>query len=638
MRGASARRCSWTKEREDAMVRNAFLLPLLLLVSACRGELPKRGSTGAPAQNVPAPHGVSDAAAGDAAAGVEDPRLRALLRSHWEEMLSRDPVFATRLGDHRHDDRLPDRSYEARRKLRLLRRNWLGSARAIAASGPDLSHADKITLALFIESIEAEIESEVCLFEDWTLSATDNPVTFSNELAEIHQVKSVEDGRNLISRYRTLSRFIDTEISNLRRGASQGLFTNAESTMRVVAMLESELGKPSSEWAMVAPAKKPVEGWTKEEWETFGRDAQAVVEGEVRAAFARYLDFLQKEILPRARDEGRSGLLALPFGRPCYGARIRTFTTLKTPASVLHETGRLEIERINQAMQALGRKVFGTDDLGKILERLRSDPTLYFASPEEIEDTARHALHAARSRLEAYFGALPKADCIVARIPDYEAPFTTIAYYRPPVPDGTKPGEYFVNVHQPRTRPRYEAEALAFHESVPGHHLQIAIAQEVKALPAFRKHLGMTAFVEGWALYAEQLADEMGLYSSDIDRMGKLSYEAWRASRLVVDTGIHAMGWSRQAAKGYMLAHTALAPNNIDNEVDRYIVWPGQALAYKTGQLEILRLRGRAEKELGPTFDLKTFHDVLLGGGAVSLPVLEAQVDAWIRLKQQPRD
>ena len=285
-------------------------------------------------------------------------------------------------------------------------------------------------------------------------------------------------------------------------------------------------------------------------------------------------------------------------------------------------------------MKALGQKLFGTSKLAEVLQRLRTDRKLYFDSAEAIEKKAQAALQKARRRMTEAFGILPRADCIVSRIPDYEAPFTTIAYYRQPDPTGARPGQFFINVHAPTTRAAYEMEALAFHEAIPGHHLQIAIAQERSALPAFRRHQGMTVFVEGWALYTEQLADEMGMYSGDLDRMGMLSFEAWRASRLVVDTGLHALGWSRDRAKRFMLEHTALTPNNIDNEVDRYIVWPGQAVAYKTGQLEIWRLRRAAEQTLGERFDIKGFHDAVLGRGAVSLPVLQRQVTEWVRSRQ----
>jgi uncharacterized protein (DUF885 family) len=239
-----------------------------------------------------------------------------------------------------------------------------------------------------------------------------------------------------------------------------------------------------------------------------------------------------------------------------------------------------------------------------------------------VEAKAREALGRAREAMPAFFGILPQARCVVVRMEPHEEKHSTIAYYRQPALDGSRPGRYYINTYAPETRPRYEAEALAFHEAIPGHHLQIAIAQELRDVPEFRKHTGTTAFVEGWALYTEQLSDEMGLYSGDLDRIGKLSYEAWRACRLVVDTGMHALGWSRQQAIDFMLANSALAENNIVNEVDRYITWPGQALAYKLGQLEILALRDEAREKTSARFDIREFHDVVLRNGAVSLATL----------------
>lgn len=264
------------------------------------------------------------------------------------------------------------------------------------------------------------------------------------------------------------------------------------------------------------------------------------------------------------------------------------------------------------------------------------DPALYFTSEDEIEAEAKAALAAAKAKIPAYLGVLARTDCVVHRVPDVEAPFTTIAYYREPNPDGTKPGEYMINVSSPTKRARFEAEVLAYHESIPGHHLQIALAMEEPATPAFRRFLGSTAFVEGWALYVERLADEMGLYHGDLDRMGMLSFDAWRASRLVVDTGIHAEGWTRAQAVTFMIDHTALAKINIENEVDRYVYWPGQALGYKTGQLALRRLRNKAEATLGPRFDLRSFHDAVLHGGAVTLPILDARIEAWIALRKRP--
>jgi uncharacterized protein (DUF885 family) len=277
----------------------------------------------------------------------------------------------------------------------------------------------------------------------------------------------------------------------------------------------------------------------------------------------------------------------------------------------------------------LGERAMGTGDLATIRDRLRSDPAMHFASREEVRANAEASLQRAEEAVPAWFGRQPKADCVVVPIPAHEEAHSTIAYYRAPAPDGSRPGQYYINTSEPTTRPRYEAQALAFHEAVPGHHLQLSISQELTDLPAFRRHTGPTAYFEGWGLYAERLSEEMGLYAGDLDRIGVLSFDAWRACRLVVDTGIHALGWARRQAIDFMFDHTALARNNIENEVDRYIVTPGQALAYKIGQREILRLREKARTELGDRFDIRAFHDAILGQGPLGLDTLAEVVDAW---------
>jgi uncharacterized protein (DUF885 family) len=309
---------------------------------------------------------------------------------------------------------------------------------------------------------------------------------------------------------------------------------------------------------------------------------------------------------------------------------IGVHTSLALPAEEIHRIGLAELARIRAEMITLGKRLFGTDDLAVVQRRLRTDPKLFFATREEVEAKAAEALARADAAMPRWFGRLPKTLCHVKRVEGYEEKDTTIAYYRQPAVDGSRPGTYYINTYAPETRPRYEAEVLAFHESIPGHHTQIALAQEKTGIPEFRKHLGVTAYVEGWALYTERLADEMGLYSADLDRMGMLSFDAWRASRLVVDTGIHVMGWSREQAIRTMLDNTVLAENNVVNEVDRYIGWPGQALAYKLGQREIFALRHEAEQRLGARFDLRAFHDVVLANGAVSLAVLRGEVERWI--------
>ncbi|HTV24780.1 MAG TPA: DUF885 domain-containing protein, partial [Polyangiaceae bacterium] len=393
---------------------------------------------------------------------------------------------------------------------------------------------------------------------------------------------------------------------------------------------DKQLAQHLLEWPLAVPIRVHHNDWPAETLARFREALMKTVGEQIRPAFARYVTFLKTEVLPRARRDDQPGLSYLPNGAACYRARIRAHTTLERDPRELHQLGLDQIAKLDHDIAELGKSALGTSDLAHTLERLHSDGSLYFTTAEEIEQKAQRALSRARAALPRAFHVLPKTDCVVARIPDYEAPYSTIAYYRPPIPDGSKPGELFINVLQPETRPRFELSVLAFHESIPGHHLQIAISQELAAVPAFRKYAGFSAFVEGWALYTERLADELGLYEGPLDRLGMLSFDAWRASRLVVDTGLHALGWSRQQAVDFMLEHTALTPGNIDNEVDRYIVWPGQALAYKTGQLEILALREQAQTRLGARFDLRAFHDAVLLGGGVSLPVLRQQVSAYI--------
>lgn len=600
-----------------------FWVGLAALAIGCGGSTNTKRSNGGTDTKV-APHGPLRA---DAVAGVKDPKLAELLADHWEWRMQRSPVWATTLGDRRFDDRIADTSAAAIAQGRAATRRFLARARAIDST--KLGTTDAITLALFIGEREAAIGSEVCELELWTVSAQGGPVGRFNYLPKQHKLETPKDGDNLIARYRAIAKAVDDAIANLRRGAAKGMYANAESVRRAVAMIDAQLAKPADQWALEAPARKPP-AWPDGKGRVFALAVRDAVRTSIAPAYRRYRDFLRDELLPKARPADKVGLVGLPNGPDCYRARIKNFIGLAKTADELHRLGLAEIDRINREMRALGAKLFGTNDLAAVLERLRSDPKLHFSTAAEIVAAASKSLAAAKAAMPKWFGIVPKADCRVVPIPDYEAPYTYVAYYRQPHYDGSKPGEYFINTYKPKTRTRYEIQALSFHEAIPGHHLQIAIAQELGALPAFRKLGGSTAFVEGWALYTERLADEMGLYEGDLDRMGMLSYDAWRASRLVVDTGIHAKGWTRKRAEQFMLAHTALAENNIVNEVDRYISWPGQALAYKVGQLEILRLRAAAKKKLGDRFDIKGFHDAVLRNGAVTLPLLARQIEAWV--------
>ena len=596
-------------------------------LAACGGKAASPEPPADPAAESP-PDGEA-AAAPDAAAGVGDPVLAELLVDHWGWTMARHPVWATTLGDRRFDDELAIPSAAAIEAARAEARSFRERAREIDRDGLDPD--DRITLDLFVEGLESAIEREVCDMHLWSVSPRQNPATRFGALPEQHRVETPEDGDNLLSRYRMIPEVIDATIDNLRRGAESGMVASAESLRRVIALIDGVLDEPVESWAMAAPARNERPDWPRDRAEAFAEELVGILRDDIEPALARYRAVLADELLPAGRDEQAEGVVALPQGEACYQALIRHYTALpELTAEELHELGLSEVERINAKIEKLGEELFDTRDRAAIIERLRTDDSLYFDSEEEIVETAERAVAAAREAMGEAFGILPEAEVVVVPIPDYEAPYTTIAYYRRPHADGSKPGEYFINTYEPETRPRFEAEVLAYHEAIPGHHLQIAIAQERGELPAFRRYSGNTAFVEGWALYTERLSDEMGLYSGDLDRMGMLSYDAWRANRLVVDTGIHAFGWTREQAEQFMRENTALTLGNIRNEVDRYITTPGQALAYKVGQLEIFRLRELARETLGEAFSLAEFHDEVLRRGAITMPVLADHIHAYI--------
>jgi uncharacterized protein (DUF885 family) len=361
------------------------------------------------------------------------------------------------------------------------------------------------------------------------------------------------------------------------------------------------------------------------------RAIQEQVEQVVRPALARYRAAVANEVLPAARPSERSGVCWLPDGEEIYSRAVRRFTSLDLDPREVHQIGLDGIAALGDEYRELGGRVLGTTDLPEIYRRLREDPALRFETGEQIKAQAERSLARANAAAPQWFGTVPKTPCILQEVPEFGGEDAPLAFYLPPAADGSRPGVFFVNTTQPTTRARYESEALAFHESVPGHHFQLALAQEMESLPRFRRHALATAYVEGWGLYCERLADEMGLYSGDLERMGMLSFDSWRFGRLVVDTGLHALGWTRQQAIDYLAANSPQAANNIENEVDRYIGFAGQALAYKIGQREIVRLRDEAKQAMGPRFDIKGFHDAVLGCGPVPLGILGDVVRAWVK-------
>ncbi|HET7500314.1 MAG TPA: DUF885 domain-containing protein [Kofleriaceae bacterium] len=567
----------------------------------------------------------------EAAAGVHDAGLRDVLADHLEYVMRWVPTMATTLGDHRYDDRLARRDAAAIAASEAEHDAIL--ARVVALDTARLDEADRVTHALLRGTLEAEHAMFACRFEEWNVdSASASVFGEVSYIVESHPSDTPRDAAHLIARMKQAPLLVDDTIAGLARGLAGGRVASAEKLRRAIAQLDHELARPVAQWAMASPrwATAPqADPWPAGERAQNLHALREVVATQIQPAFVRLRDFLHDRLLPNGRGD-QEGLVGVPGGDACYRAAILRHIGLARAPDELHALGQAEIARTDRELAALGKKVLNAPDLAATIARLRGDRSLYFDSAKELFAAAGHALDRAKAAVPRFFSVLPRTDCVMRETPDYEAPYSTIAYYRQPHYDGSKPGEYFVNTYKPETRPRFELEALTWHESIPGHHLQIALAQELGALPLFRKLDGSTAFVEGWALYTERLADEMGLYTSDLDRLGQVSYDAWRASRLVVDTGIHALGWTRAQAEAFMREHTALTDVNISNEVDRYIGWPGQALAYKVGQLEILRLRHEAETKLGARFDIKQFHAVVLGAGAVTLPVLGDRVRAWI--------
>jgi len=561
----------------------------------------------------------------EAVRGVEAPLLRTLLAEHWDGTMRRFPQWANDLGDRRFEAEIFDPSPEARDRWLARQRDWM--VRLSAMPDGALTPADDLTRELLQTELQSSLRAAVCQFDEWAVSARSNALVSANWLGQNPRLDTEGDARALLVRYQSLPGAIRQEIANLERGLAEGRVGVAASMRLVVDMLDEQLADPVEDWPMALPIADAPEFEGRAAW---ADDVRSVLDGGVREALTAYRDLLRDRLVPAGRAGDDVGLHALPDGEACYEARIEAHTTLPLTADELHDKGLAELESIHAEFRELGRVVFDTDDLAAIFRRLREDPELRFETAEQVLQTAEDALSRARAAIPEFFGRLPEAPCVVEPIPDYLAPHTTIAYYEGPRPDGSRPGTYYVNTYAPETRPRHEAEVLAFHESIPGHHLQIAIGQELDALPAFRRHAGFTAFVEGWALYTERLSDEMGLYSGDVDRLGMLSFDAWRAARLVVDTGIHAKGWSRERAERFMRENTPLAVNNIANEVDRYVNSPGQALAYKVGQLQIAALRDRARAQLGDGFSYRDFHDRVLGAGAVPLSVLIARIEDWL--------
>jgi uncharacterized protein (DUF885 family) len=534
----------------------------------------------------------------------------------------RSPESATRRGipgtDH---GRVTDNSPAALARWRSREDAWLARLRAIDAAKLE-GHAEWVTYGILRELLEGAQASRVCRQELWAVSSGPPGWQASyTTLAGLQPVGTDSLRRQAVRRVDGLSRYLEVELDNLGEGIRRGYSAPKVIVEAVIRQLDGILGTPADSSPFASPA-------ARDSSPEFAAQLTAAVGRRLYPAVRRYREYLAGEYLTAARAE--MGVRAIPSGPDCYRAEVRRFTTLAVSPEEVFAAGEREIEAIRTEMRALAERSFGTGDLGELLPRLREDPEFVYRTREEIVEVSTAAIERARQASPQWFGLLPRAELEIRQHPEFRQREGAVAQYSAATEDGSRPGIFWISTYQPERIPRAYGEATAFHEGIPGHHLQVAIAQERTAAHPITRYFGFSGFGEGWALYSESLAEEMGVYSSDIARMGLLASRAWRAARLVLDAGIHARGWTREQAVEYLGRTTTMSPVQLQGEVDRYISWPGQATAYMLGTLEIRDVRSEAERRLGSRFDIRAFHDHVLGNGGVTLPMMRRQVERWI--------
>lgn len=545
-----------------------------------------------------------------------------------DALMAASPLEASLLGDHRFDAEVPDVSPDAVAATRRRLTRLADRLEAIDVGVP--SADDRATRDVAGQALAQAVHD----LDDRYLRTAAGTMTSGAGIGSAAAalltslpkvvVRDASHAGDHLTRCRRIPGWLADAEAQLQAGVEAGCAPPLRLVASTVRMLDRYLAIAPSRDPLLLDA--PVEHPDPAGWRATLGDILAT---KVHPALRRHRAVLADDVAPAARHDDAVGLTHLPDGAALYDDAVRLHTTTDDGPERYHRLGLELVAALGDEYRRLGGRVLGTTDLDEIFARLRDDPALRFATPGEVIAAAEASLRRAEAAVGDWFDTVPAIPCEVRRIPDLEAPESTIAYYQPPAVDGSRPGTYYVNTTEPHLRTRFEAEVLAFHESVPGHHTQIATAMELD-LPRLRRVRYLTAHAEGWGLYVERLADEMGLYSDDVSRLGMLSFDSWRACRLVVDTGMHAFGWSQQRAVAYMRANSPQSPRNIVNEVDRYIGWPGQALAYMAGRIRIEELRDRARRALGPRFDVAGFHGVVLGQGAVPLQTLARLVDAWI--------
>ncbi len=560
-----------------------------------------------------------------AAKAANGPLLK-LFETTWQEDLADDPLGATQLGDPRYNHLLPDWSPEAierRNKKNFMRLQALNKM-----SRDKLDKPDQLNYDLFYREIKGRIDEYQ--FKPWSyaVSTYAGPQLLS-DVVEYAPFKTVKDYDNWIARLNASGLYVDQWIALLTQAAADKRTQPRVVVQKVLEQIKGQLVSDPDASPFYAPFKKMPDSIPAAEKDRLTAAGKLAVQSVALPAFQRFDKFFRDVYLPASRDT--IGIYDTPYGELYYRNRIKLYTTVDNmDATAIYNLGLEEVKRIRAEMDKTLEGINFLGTLEQFLGFIRTDPRFFYKNSDELLAAYTKTARGIEPQLPKLFGRLPKNSFDIKPIPDVSASTTTTAYYQPPSLDGSRKGTFYVNLYKPESRPIWEVEALTAHESVPGHHLQIALQFEMTGLPEFRRNASYNGYIEGWALYSEKLGYDLGLYQDEMSKMGQLNYEMWRAVRLVVDTGIHQFKWTRDQAVYYFKQNTGRSDLDIGNEVDRYISWPGQALAYKLGQLRIQALRAEAEKALGERFDIRAFHDKLLSTGAVPLAVLDSEMRSWI--------
>ncbi len=551
--------------------------------------------------------------------------LNEFFAAEWDYTMQQSPVWASYLGDRRFNDQWGDHSLAASAARNEHDQAALKKLQAIPRAS--LAAADQLNYDLFERDLKERIEAYPFKFYLVPLNQREGPQT-SDDVASSLRFETTRDYDDWLARLQKFPTVLAQTTEVMREGARLHIVQPKVVMQRIPAQLDKQIVTKPEESGFFKPFRKfPATVPAADQQRLIDGAKKAIAEGVV-PAFVKFKTFFESEYLPACYDN--VGAWQHPDGEAAYAELARASTTTNLTPKQIHEIGLKEVARIRAEMETIKDKVGFKGTLQEFFNHLRTDPKYFYKTGEELLQAYRAMAKETDPLLVKVFRVIPRMPYGVTPIPAMIAPDTTAAYYSPPADDGSRPGRYFVNLYRPEMRPKWEMRALSLHESVPGHHFQIALAMEQGELPKFRRYGSYTAFVEGWGLYSESLGNEMGLYDDPYDKFGELTYDMWRAVRLVVDTGMHAMKWDRQRAIDYFLANAAKTELDVTNEIDRYIAWPGQALAYKIGQLKIKELRARAQAALGDKFDLRAWHDYLLSSGAVPLDVLEKRMDAWV--------